>query len=103
MSCINVNIRRENTSPILKIHKINVPIKSAVTYFSTILGNIFLNQTPVNVTILPKVTAININCSIVCNISKDAYMKVSPSEVQWLSPDWYVIYEVKSNTDWIVE
>lgn len=103
MSCINVNIQRENTSPILKIYKLNESIEGVITCFNTISGKIFLDQKFINANILPKVTNININCSIVCSISNDEYLRVSPEEVQWLSPDWYIIYEVKSNTDWIIE
>lgn len=104
MSCISVKINRISNSPIFEITRIGESIKGEITPLidPLIIKHSILREN-VNINIKAILTTIKVNCSIVCNVSKDAYMKISPSEVQWLSPDWYIVYEVKSNTDWIVE
>lgn len=43
------------------------------------------------------------NCSIVCTIAEIAdYLEVSPTEVQWITDDIGVFFDVKSNVQWIV-
>lgn len=37
----------------------------------------------------------------VCN-EKEAYLRVYPIEIQWISPELDVIYNVESNKDWFV-
>lgn len=31
------------------------------------------------------------------------FLEVSPTEVQWLTPDSNIVYDVTSNVDWIIE
>lgn len=41
--------------------------------------------------------------SIVCSVKKlHGYLRVSPEEVQWITPDYGIVYTVESDTDWIV-
>lgn len=46
---------------------------------------------------------LKLTCGIVCTISDAYYLRVSPSEVQWITPEIGVIYQVISNTDWVIE
>ena len=39
--------------------------------------------------------------AIVCN-EKEAYLRVYPIEIQWISPELDVTYNVESNKDWFV-
>lgn len=41
-------------------------------------------------------------CTVVCSIADLHYLKVSPEEVQWITPDYGVVYHVESDTNWIV-
>ena len=46
---------------------------------------------------------LNVRCSIVCSLSEVVdYLRVSPSEVQWITDDIGVFFDVESNVDWIV-
>ena len=41
--------------------------------------------------------------SIICSLAEFvAFLKVSPDEVQWITDDMGVFYEVESNVEWIV-
>lgn len=45
------------------------------------------------------------SCSVVCSVGGDPvyYVRVSPEEVQWITDDMGVFFDVESNTEWIVE
>ena len=44
-----------------------------------------------------------VRCSVVCSLSEFAkWLNVSPSEVQWITDDVGVFYDVKSNVEWII-
>lgn len=40
--------------------------------------------------------------SIVCSLSDFYYMNVSPNEVQWITDDTGVFFDVESNVQWII-
>lgn len=44
-------------------------------------------------------------CSIICSVGGEPvyYVRVSPDEVQWITDDMGVFFDVESNTEWIVE
>lgn len=43
-----------------------------------------------------------VRCSIICSVSKDSYMNVSP-DVVWLSPDMLSAeFNIYSNVDWVI-
>lgn len=46
---------------------------------------------------------INVRCSVVCSLSEVvAFLKVSPDEIQWITDDMGVFFDVESNVDWII-
>ena len=93
MGCLSVDIARLGASPIvnitnlgglaLSVKRVGEPLRLAV---SDILKGLHLN----------------ITCGIVCSISELHYLKVSPSDVQWITPDYGVVYSVESDTNWII-
>lgn len=40
--------------------------------------------------------------SVVCSLSDFYYMNVSPNEVQWITDDTGVFFDVESNVQWII-
>lgn len=42
------------------------------------------------------------NVSIVCGLSDFYYMNVTPTEVQWITDDTGVFFDVESNVQWII-
>lgn len=45
---------------------------------------------------------LKVTCGIVCNISDIHYLRVSPQEVQWITPDEAIVYMVESDTNWSI-
>lgn len=43
---------------------------------------------------------LKVSCGIVCGIGDVKYLRVSPQEVQWITPDMGVVYTVESDTSW---
>lgn len=48
-------------------------------------------------------TVLSVRCSIICTLDKVAdFLEVTPDEIQWITDDVGVFYDVKSNVDWII-
>ena len=45
---------------------------------------------------------LNAHVSIVCSLEDVKYLRVSPEEIQWITPEYGVAYTVESDTEWIV-
>ena len=46
---------------------------------------------------------LSVRTSIVCSLSEViAFLKVTPDEVQWITDDMGVFFDVESNVDWII-
>lgn len=45
---------------------------------------------------------LKLSCGIVCGIGDIKYLRVSPQEVQWITPDMGVVYTVESDTSWSI-
>ena len=46
---------------------------------------------------------LDINCSIVCSLEQiKLYLDVTPADIQWITDDIGVYFDVHSNTDWII-
>jgi hypothetical protein len=56
-----------------------------------------------NVNVRPLTNHLLVRCNIVCSIKNlHNYLKVSPEEVQWITPEYGIIYNVESDMDWII-
>lgn len=47
-----------------------------------------------------RIDGIHARCSLVCDVNRDAYLKVTPAETQWIDVDEVVTYKVRSNQNW---
>jgi len=47
-----------------------------------------------------RVGGINAAVSLICAISRDTYVKVTPAEAQWIDIDLSARFNVQSNTEW---
>lgn len=112
MGCINVKVSTDN-SDINVTSKVNKPIEVVVTPFicdcnvecSCINGiNVITNIVPIsNIIVTPHITGISVKCGLVCSLADVLYVRVSPQEVQWITEDEVIVYNVESNTNWIIE
>jgi hypothetical protein len=112
MGCINVKVSTGN-SGINVTSKVNKPIAVVVTQFagdcnvecSCTKGiNVTTNIVPIsNIIVTPHIKGISVKCGIVCSLADVLYVRVSPQEVQWITEDEVIVYNVESNTNWIIE
>lgn len=91
MSCLNVAIKKLGESLALMIKRIG-----------GIAVEIHRYDKPIIVTASEASNHLKVVCGIVCSVADLHYLRVSPQEVQWITPDEGVIYNVESDTDWIV-
>lgn len=46
---------------------------------------------------------LRVRCSIVCSLSEITdYLNVTPKDIQWITDDMGVFFDVESNVDWII-
>ena len=58
---------------------------------------------PLGVSVVDSEKHIKVRCSIVCSLSEAvAYIRVTPKDIQWITDDMGVFYDVESNVDWII-
>ena len=49
-----------------------------------------------------EIKAISANGVVIWSAQIANYLRVSPSEVQWITPDQDIVYQVESNTEWTI-
>jgi hypothetical protein len=91
MSCLSVIIKRLSESLALVVKRIG-----------GIAVEIHRCDAPIVVTASDAGKHLKVMCGIVCDVSNLHYLRVSPQEVQWITPNEGIIYNVESDTDWIV-
>ena len=92
MGCLNANITMLNIPPILSVDRIG----------NGIVINTYLAMERLAIKAFDAIIHPVMSCTIVCSIADLHYLKVSPEEVQWITPDYGVVYHVESDTNWIV-
>ena len=104
-SCISANIHRIGGGIDVHIHDaINAYLSASISRIGNGISANIHNLTPTavgSVTDLGK--HISARCSIVCSLlNVIEYINVTPDEIQWITDDLGVFFDVESNTDWII-
>lgn len=94
MSCLNITVT--NMSP---------PLQVGAERLGGVILTVIKSSNSLNCNIFDKLIDkhLKLTCGVVCTIADIHYIRVSPSEVQWVTPDIGVVYQVTSDTDWIIE
>lgn len=92
MGCLNANITMLNMPPVLSVDRIG----------DGIVVNTYLAMERLAIKAFDAIIHPIMRCAIVCSVADLHYLKVSPEEVQWITPDYGVVYHVESDTNWIV-
>ena len=92
MGCLNANITMLNMPPVLFVDRIG----------DGIVVNTYLAMERMAIKAFDAIIHPIMRCTVVCSIADLHYLKVSPEEVQWITPDYGVVYHVESDTNWIV-
>lgn len=91
MSCLNVWVRRLGKSLNLVVEHIGGMVVEVSRY-----------DTPIIITTKDIGSHLQVLCGVVCDVGDLHVLRVSPEEVQWITPTQGVIYTVESDTDWKV-
>lgn len=92
MGCLDANITVLNMPPVLFVDRIG----------DGIVVNTYLAMERMAIKAFDAIIHPIMRCTVVCSIADLHYLKVSPEEVQWITPDYGVVYHVESDTNWIV-
>lgn len=94
MSCLNITVT--NMSP---------PLQVEAERLGGVILTVIKSSSSLNCNIFDKLIDkhLKLTCGVVCTIADIHYLRVSPSDVQWITPGIGVIYQVTSDTDWIIE
>lgn len=117
MACINVNIQELSSRINVLVRRISDKINVAVANVSHKLStkvsdtvNRHLSfvalkvSAPLDVSIVDTVKKhLKVRISIVCTLAEvAAYLNVTPSDIQWITDDRGVYFDVESNVEWII-
>ena len=67
-----------------------------------IVPSLKLSVKPLSLSIADSTPHFNLTCSVVCSLENTVWLRVTPEEVQWITDDIGVFYDVESNTSWTV-
>ena len=103
MGCLTVQLKCLNTTPYVEAES----RERIITNVKNIGDPLFVEI--INKSISPKATTKNlfeglkVMLSIVCSITEvGKYLEVSPEEIQWITDDTGIYYDVYSNVNWII-
>ena len=103
MSCLSVNITKATEDFRIGVERIGAQMSVNVEKATPALS--------IALSLIPSLSAtlsligerLKASVSIVCTVSEiKEWLKVSPQEVQWITDDMGVFYDVVSNVEWIV-
>ena len=94
MGCLNVNISELSLRILPAISRIGDGIKASVQSITE----------PIEMLLSDAVEKhLHVRCSIVCSLSEITdYLNVTPNDIQWITDDIGVFFDVESNVDWII-
>ena len=102
MGCLNANITMLNTPPTLSIDRVGGITAMVSLANNPLMINLYDTTSHLKAELCDITSHLKVKCSVVCSIADLHYLKVSPEEVQWITPDYGVVYHVESDTNWIV-
>lgn len=102
MSCFNTKVQLLNTKPTVSVQRLESSPEISIQKEDSITVEASLQNLQVKVNTKDLSSRLNIRCSVVCSIAELPYLRVTPTEVQWVTPDNDIIYYITSNTDWVV-
>lgn len=93
MGCIDVKITKINPSIIFDVSRIGGIEVCVSRIGKPLVCNVFDS--------LEK-DHLKIHCGLVCSVENMHYLRVSPQDIQWITPDVGVVYHVESDVNWTV-
>ena len=106
MSCIDVKVTQLNPKldDNVNVSRLGDGIKTSIKCVGErILANVSELSNRLHASVSNISSGLSVRCSIVCSL-KDVghYLEVTPTEIQWITDDMGVYYDVESNVEWII-
>ena len=107
MSCIEVKVSQVN-NPCQFNAKVSRTEEDPSVTVKRIGGELYAKMTNISESLAASVTRISkevikARCRIICNLEQVlAFIDVSPNEIQWVTEDMGVYFDVVSNVEWII-
>lgn len=115
MSCVKVTLSRLQPTEIntklsncnsdidLILSNLITDINASIEKISNINTFIGLLNPSINAEALRKSIDINVKFRVVCSLTQlDKFLKVTPENIQWITNDTGVYYDVESNVEWVI-
>lgn len=103
MGCLNANITVLNTPPTLSIDRVGGITAMVSLANNPLMINLYDTTSHLKAELCDITSHLKVKCSVVCSIKElKNYLRVSPADVQWITPEYGVVYMVESDLDWIV-
>lgn len=100
---INTELSNCNSDIDLILSNLITDINASIEKTSNINAFIGLLNPSINAEALRKSIDINVKCRVVCSLSQlDKFLKVTPENIQWITNDTGVYYDVESNVEWVI-
>lgn len=102
MGCLTVQIQRVDKTEcdIALIDK----IVSSITNTSAHAVSSYVNEATSGTKLFDVNIHVHSSYSLVCAMTPvGPYLEVAPAEVQWITDDMGVVYDVQSNVEWTIE
>lgn len=103
-SCLSATIRRIDEGLDVNITNLSNGLSACSDVMSEgILANVRVISENISAQIKTIGSGLKARCSIICTLDKVAdFLEVSPTEIQWITDDMGVYFDVKSNVEWII-
>lgn len=102
-SCLSVVVTCTHTNISPLITKVNEGLICKVRRLNELLAKCFIRGERISIDVKCTHKPLNVKCNIVCTLKEVINrLSVTPSDIQWITPDYGIMYEVESNTDWII-
>lgn len=106
MACIEVKVNpiKSKLGDNLSISRLGEGIKANIKNVGeNIVVNILELSNRLHARVLNTSSGLNVKCSIICTLTEVGhYLEVTPADVQWITDDMGVFYDVESNVEWII-
>lgn len=104
MSCLNVRVSRIGDGLGSQGSYAGERLKVRVSLVKKALSSIASDVSPHLKAKASRIgNALVVKCSVVCSLSEfTKWLNVSPSEVQWITDETGVFYDIRSNVEWII-
>ena len=103
MGCLKATVIHQDDPIISNVERIGGGITALINAIETNFKAI-VNRSGGQLKAITEYThkCLSVNVSVVCSLSDFYYMEVSPAEIQWITDDMGVFFDVESNVNWII-